>query len=104
MKNQYVGSLKQYIKKFSQDIKSYSDYYKFGFERFGPFLYGYTNWLYKKIVKSGCKKVFFFSRDGYMMKKAFDIYNSDNTISMCISQEKVLGRRCYTSFQNIRIP
>ena len=52
-----------------------SDYYKFGVDCFGPFLYGYTKWLYHSLEKEKFKKVFFFSRDGYMMEKAFHLIN-----------------------------
>ena len=57
-----------------------SDYYKFGVKYFGPFLYGYTNWLYNSIKRNNYKKVFFFSRDGYMMEKAFHFFNVKNDI------------------------
>ena len=50
-------------------------YYKFGYSRFGPFLYGFVRWLKNELVKKGYDKVFFFSRDGYMMKKAFELIN-----------------------------
>lgn len=52
-----------------------SDYYRFGWEKFGPFLYGYVRWLYKNIKKTPVKKVFFFSRDGFMMDCAFQLIN-----------------------------
>lgn len=48
------------------------EYYKFGKEYFGPFLFGFTKWLDKNIRNTKVNKIFFFSRDGYMMKKAFD--------------------------------
>lgn len=70
-----------YISKVEADYKNESAYYNFGLTRFGPFLYGYTKWLHDSISKSGCKKVFFFSRDGYMMKKAFDRINGDDSIA-----------------------
>lgn len=49
-------------------------YSEFGSGKLGPFLYSYTYWLYKKIVSDNIKNVYFFARDGYLMKKAFDIY------------------------------
>ncbi len=49
-----------------------SDYYRFGFDYFGPFLYGYTKWLYEITHLKGIDNILFFSRDGYMMKKAYD--------------------------------
>ena len=50
-----------------------SEYYNFGFEYFGPFLYGFTTWLKQRLEEEGLTKVYFFSRDGYMMQKAFDL-------------------------------
>lgn len=50
-------------------------YFDFGQRRFGPFLYGFVRWLKKELVSGGFEKVFFFSRDGYMLQKAFDSIN-----------------------------
>ena len=70
------------IRKSAKQIKSIvnglehkdgSDYYSFGFELFGPFLYGFTMWLHEKIRKQGIEKILFFARDGYMMQKAYDL-------------------------------
>ena len=51
-------------------------YYTFGSERFGPFLFGFVRWLHDELTRKHYDKVFFFSRDGYMMKKAFDLISS----------------------------
>lgn len=51
-------------------------YDEFGYEKFGPFLYGFTEWLRKNLKKSGHSKVFFLSRDGYMMEKANEIFQT----------------------------
>ncbi len=48
--------------------KSY--YYKMGYETFGPILYGFSKWLHESIKTD---KIFFLSRDGYLISKAFDI-------------------------------
>lgn len=50
-------------------------YHKFGYTRFGPFLYGFVRWLKDELVRKGYDRIYFFSRDGYMMKKAFDLIN-----------------------------
>ena len=50
-----------------------TQYYRFGYNYFGPFLWGYTNWLYEKFKQTQPEKVFFFARDGFIMKKAFEI-------------------------------
>ena len=51
------------------------EFYTFGRKKFGPFLFGFVRWLYAELVKKGYDKVFFFSRDGYMMQKAFALVN-----------------------------
>lgn len=60
----------------------YSDdyFYKFGYENFGMFLFQYVKWLSNDIKNKGINKVYFFSRDGLIIKKAFDIVNNDKTI------------------------
>lgn len=55
-------------------------YYKFGYQKFGPFLWGYVTWLYRKFQENKLDKVYFFSRDGYIMKKAFDAVYPKNDI------------------------
>lgn len=57
-------------------------YYKFGYKKFGPFLWGYVKWLHLNFKKENIKKVFFFSRDGYIMKKAYDLLYHDDIKDM----------------------
>lgn len=58
-------------------LKNKSEYYQFGWKYFGPLLYGFTLWLKNQLQKTDIHKVFFFSRDGYMMKKAFELLQFD---------------------------
>lgn len=53
------------------------DYYKFGYEKFGKFLWGYSKWLHESVIQAGINKIYFFSRDGLLMKNAFDSLFSD---------------------------
>lgn len=48
-------------------------YYQFGEKNLGPLLLGYSKWLLENCRKEDIHKVYFFSRDGYLMKKAFDM-------------------------------
>lgn len=57
-----------------------SEYYKFGVEYFGPFLYGFARWLYSSVKTKNYDKIFFFSRDGYMMEKAFSILSEEKNL------------------------
>lgn len=56
-----------------------SDYFKFGYEIFGPVLYGFTNWLFSEVKKNNYKSLYFLARDGYILKRAFDtLYSNEN--------------------------
>lgn len=50
-----------------------TDKEKMGCVLFGPLLYGFTLWLADQIQKDDIHDVYFVARDGYMMKKAFDL-------------------------------
>lgn len=69
----------QCMEKFIDDSLQKSDdtVYQLGYEVFGPILYGYTMWLMKQCHSLKLKKLFFFSRDGYILKKAFDLFKTD---------------------------
>lgn len=54
--------------------------YKLGYEVFGPMLYVFANWIYRKAKEKNIDKIFFLSRDGYIVKKAFDEINQENNI------------------------
>lgn len=58
--------------------ESTEKYDEFGRAYFGPFLLGFTRWLYGEIKKQNLQKVLFFARDGWMMERAFQlIYRGD---------------------------
>lgn len=56
---------------------SEDDYYNFGYEVFGPLLYGFVNWLYEDAKSQEIKKILFLSRDGYIMKRLYDALELD---------------------------
>lgn len=58
--------------------KEKGDYYKFGYETFGIVLYGFCKWLIEDLRKRGIKRVLFLARDGYIMKKAFELFEESN--------------------------
>lgn len=51
---------------------SLSDSYRVGVEVLGPMLHGFSEWLNEQLAIQGIDKVFFLSRDGYIMKDAFE--------------------------------
>ncbi len=70
-------------------------YYQFGYEVFGVVLYGFCRWLFEELEKSKVKKVLFFSRDGHIMKEAFDLFPK----SQEFEDEYV-----YVSRRSLRVP
>lgn len=56
-----------------------SDYFNFGYKILGPFLYGFTRWLNDNLAKESIDKIFFFSRDGFMMQKAYQLFHVNNS-------------------------
>ncbi len=74
-----------YLNNFINNTFLYNSdlYYQFGYAQFGKLLYGYVNWLHKEVRKRGIKKLFFFARDGYIIKQAYEICIDDNEIETC---------------------
>lgn len=59
-------------------------YNQFGYTYFGPILYGFVQWLHH--VADG-RKIFFFARDGYIVKKVYDtLYPNENTNYIYLSR------------------
>ncbi len=50
-----------------------SPYTHFGQTTFGPFLLGFSRWLRERVKDIAPDKVFFLSRDGFLMQQAYDI-------------------------------
>ena len=71
----YYNLLESFI---NNNIESKSYFYDFGFECFGPILYGIVKWLFKETKKDDIKKIYFLSRDGYVIKKAFELFEESN--------------------------
>lgn len=56
------------------------EYYEFGYSQFGKLLWGYSRWIHQKAVDKNIKELFFFARDGWIMKQAYDICINDPSI------------------------
>lgn len=71
--------------------KSKTKFYQIGYEIFGPLLFGYCKWLKKEADKNRIQKIFFLSRDGYILKKGFDLLFDDfDTQYFCVSRSAVI--------------
>lgn len=53
-------------------------YSNFGYNYFGPLLLGFVKWLNEKLKSEKIDKVYFLSRDGFVMKRAFDLIKDDS--------------------------
>ncbi|MEC5270230.1 HAD-IA family hydrolase [Heyndrickxia coagulans] len=87
------GQIKTFINNHMED--NWNDYFSFGYEVFGPVLLGFSSWLYNNLVSKNFNKVYFFSRDGYMLKKAFE---------QLFPKSAINAHYLYISRRSIRIP
>ncbi|MDM8203641.1 hypothetical protein QUW03_04565 [Faecalicoccus acidiformans] len=69
----------------------YKDYNRIGYEILGPLLIGFCYWLKLELKKYNLNNVYFLSRDGFIVKKAFDIlYGQEfNTYYFCVSRKSL---------------
>lgn len=74
-KNEY---LEAFLSNRHDDTKGY--FYNFGFERFGPALFGFTRWLFEEMKRQNIKQVLFMARDGYIMQKAYHVLGYNEQI------------------------
>lgn len=56
------------------------DFERFGYEILGPILTGFCQWMYSDLQDKGIKRVFFLSRDGYLIKQVFERLGFDKEI------------------------
>lgn len=73
-----VNVLESFIKNNISRKEEY--FYKFGYEIFGPLLFGFSTWLKNSLLSKKINKVYFLARDGFIMKKAFDLINDETQI------------------------
>lgn len=57
-----------------------NEYFQFGYECFGPLLYGFVTWLFADMKKNNIKQVFFMARDGFIMKRIYESLEFDKVI------------------------
>lgn len=70
------------LQSFCNNRSYYLDdwYHCFGYKSFGPLLMGFSKWLINSLKEHNIKKIYFLSRDGLIMKKAFDLLNDNSEI------------------------
>lgn len=67
---------------------------KIGYEVYGPLLYGFSEWLLENLNKKNIKSVYFLSRDGYIMQKAFNY----------LGNKKIRSKYLYVSRKSLFLP
>lgn len=72
-----------------------SAYFQFGYQAFGPVLYGFSCWLMGKLEQDEIERVLFFARDGYIMREAFKLLPG---------HERFESRYAYVSRRSLRVP
>lgn len=61
------------LQSFINNHTKSEDYYKkFGYEAFGPSLYGFCQWVHQQLLENNCDTALFLGRDGYIMKQVYD--------------------------------
>lgn len=65
---------------FVEDSLFGNSLYNFGFNAIGLMMFAYANWLYKELNEQSIKKVYFVARDGYIMKRVFDLLYGEKEI------------------------
>ena len=65
-------------KKENNNDKENNYWRDFGFVYGGPAVFGYMNWLKKQIIKDNINEVLFVARDGYSLKKVFDLIKPES--------------------------
>lgn len=58
---------------FKEESNYNGDPYKLGFISLGMHMFGLANWIIKKSIKKGYRKVHFSSRDGYYLMKVYEL-------------------------------
>lgn len=58
-------------------MNQYSRLWEYGFVYGGIIGVGYVNWIHEKAMIDGVTKILFLSRDGYILKKVYDMFYQD---------------------------
>jgi len=58
-------------------IKQYSRAWEYGFTYGGLVAFGYANWIHENALRSGITKLLFLARDGFVLKKVYDLLYDD---------------------------
>lgn len=72
------------LKKIISNVgEKLNPYQRIGYEILGPLLYGFCYYLHQEFVEKKFNKVFFFSRDGLIIQKVYNMLFPDDDIEQC---------------------
>lgn len=81
-------------------LKLQKNYWKdFGYNYAGPSVFSYVYWLKKSFEKDNINNALFVARDGFSLKKVFDLMNQNEIKSSYIYAPRVLSTLFYLDFQ-----
>lgn len=74
-------------------------YFKFGLEKMGPFVKGFTEWIHQKCEGEKIKKILFLSRDGFIYYKYFSERYADkyDIHYFCVSKKSLAFPLLYST-------
>ncbi|MEE1274707.1 MAG: hypothetical protein UHI81_09440 [Olegusella sp.] len=87
------GCVRSLCENTTDDTEDY--FYRFGYETFGPLLYGICDYLMRELDRDKDAHLYFLARDGYVVQKAFELLYPEST-----SRESYL----YASRRSYRVP
>lgn len=77
--------------KNKNDNNEENNYWRnFGFVYGGPAVFGYMNWLKKQVIKDNINEILFVARDGYSLKKVFDIIKPESVKTHYIYAPRII--------------
>lgn len=63
--------------------EKYSVPYEYGYIYGGLYVFGFINWLHDRVISEGIEQIIFLARDGYIYKKAYDMFFDEVDTQYC---------------------
>lgn len=81
-------------------------FHKVGYACFGPMLFGFIQWIKESTKEKGIEKIFFLSRDGFIMKEVYELIKDATSVPceyMYASRRALQGAAIHLnpSFENV---
>ena len=79
------------LNNFNKNENKENNYWRnFGFVYGGPAVFSYMSWLKKQIIKDNINEVLFVARDGYSLKKVFDLIKPESVKTHYIYAPRII--------------